>query len=69
MQANERTLRKKFSGGLIDYLRTHPVKINTNYRLWSLVSKTNDGIMMRDAKDGSVTCNGSFNMARSDDGR
>ncbi|CAH3131473.1 unnamed protein product, partial [Pocillopora meandrina] len=56
------------SGGLIDYLRTHPVKINTSYRLWSLVSKTNDGIMMRDAKDGSVTCNGSFNMARSDDG-
>lgn len=57
------------SGGLIDYLRTHPVTINTNYRLWSLVSKTNDGIMMRDAKDGSVTCNGSFNMARSDDVR
>lgn len=57
------------SGGNDYYLKLHPVTINTTYRLWSLVSRKNDGVMRRNPSDDSVTCNGSFNMAQDEDAR
>lgn len=62
-------LEANISGGINDYLKVHPVTINTTYRLWSLVSKLNDGIMMRNPSDDYVICNGSFNMAQDDNAR
>jgi len=41
------------------YMRPHPVKQFTNYRLWNPVSKQNDGLIRRDPND-IVTCDGSF---------
>lgn len=62
-------VEENISGGINDYLKVHPVTINTTYRLWSVVSKLNDGIMMRNPSDDYVICNGSFNMAQDDNAR
>ena len=41
------------------FMRPHPVKQFTDYRLWNPVSKQNDGLIQRNSFN-IVTCNGSF---------
>lgn len=42
----------------------HPVQPNTIYRLWSPVSKVNDGLVVRNSSTDIVTCSGSFTSGR-----
>ena len=41
-------------------LRPHEVEPNTNYRMWSLVSRQNDSLVQRDSTNNSVNCKGAF---------
>ena len=40
--------------------KPHPIHPNTIYRLWSPVSKKNDGVMMRNPSTDIVNCDGTF---------
>lgn len=42
------------------YSRPHEVEPNTNYRMWSLVSREIDSLVQRDSTNNSVNCNGAF---------
>ena len=41
-------------------LKLHPVDENTNYRMWSLVGMSNDGLMVLNPSGSNFYCNGSF---------
>ena len=43
-----------------DPLKPHPVKGNRNYRMWSLVGMSNDGLMVLNPSGSNFYCNGSF---------
>ena len=40
--------------------KPHPVDENTNYRMWSLVGMSNDGLMVLNPSGSNFYCNGSF---------
>ena len=40
--------------------KPHPVDGNTNYRMWSLVGMSNDGLMVLNPSGSNFCCNGSF---------
>ena len=42
------------------YSRPHEVEPNTNYRMWSLVSREIDSLVQRDSTNNSMNCNGAF---------
>ena len=41
-------------------IRAHEVEPNTNYRMWSLVSREIDSLLQRDSTNNSVNCKGAF---------
>ena len=41
-------------------IRLHEVEPNTNYRMWSLVSREIDSLVQRDSTNNSVNCKGTF---------
>ena len=40
--------------------KPHPVEGDTNYRMWSLVGMSNDGLMVLNPSGSNFYCNGSF---------
>ena len=40
--------------------KPHPVHGNTDYRMWSLVGMSNDGLMVLNPSGSNFYCNGSF---------
>ena len=40
--------------------KPHPVEGNTDYRMWSLVGMSNDGLMVLNPSGSNFYCNGSF---------
>ncbi|CAH3159483.1 unnamed protein product [Pocillopora meandrina] len=41
-------------------IKPHPIQPNTIYRLWSPVSRKNEGVVMRNSSTNIVTCSGTF---------
>ena len=42
------------------YSKPHEVEPDTNYRMWSLVSREIDSLVQRDSTNNSVNCKGAF---------
>ena len=41
-------------------IKPHPIHPKTIYRLWSPVSRKNEGVVMRNSSTNIVTCSGTF---------